>query len=170
MWWSSPKLICHHGPSQILRGNRGFALAETIAATAILTFVLAGLMIQVQYARAKAVVNYHDRYVLMRVDGEMQRKKYQHTVYGDIGSLRAVEFSIPQLNENALNVGNRIPVYVSFSVEDLPDTSVGQNIRYVVLTAVAEWDEHVPLFARRPRAEKRYVQLREDYFYERTVP
>jgi len=149
-------------------GSRGFALAETIAATAILTFVLAGLMIMVQYVRVRTVVSYHDRYVTLRTDGEMQKIKSQYVIYGSFGSLQPVSFNIPQLNQNNVNIGRQIPVLVSFSLVDEPDMSVGTNIRYIAITAVAEWNEHLPLFARRPRSEKRYVQLREDYFYERT--
>jgi len=153
----------------VVSGNRGFALAETIAATAILTFVLAGLMIMVQYARVRTVVNYHDRYVTLRVDGELQKIKAQYALTGSFGTLRSVSFNIPQLNENAFNMGRQIPVVISFSVSDEIDRAVGSNIRFTALTAVAEWNEHLPLFARRPRAEKRYVQLREDYYYQRNI-
>jgi len=148
--------------------NSGFALVETIAATTILTFALAGLMVMVQYARARTEINYHDRYVTLRTDGELQKIRSQYSLYGNLGSLQQISFKIPQLDENALNAGKQITVTVTFTIDDQQDMSIGSNIRYTAITALAEWKEHQPLFARQDRTDTRYIQLREDYYYERT--
>jgi len=152
-------------------GNqRGFALMETLVALAILSAVLAGLMTSVQYARLRAVANYHDRYVLLRVDGELQRIKNFYARNAYLPSLGPVTFNIPQLNTRAVTEGKNLPVTITFSTEDLPDRSVGQDIRYVTVTALAEWEEQLTFLSKSKEKEKRYIQLREDYFYERSSP
>jgi len=156
--------------SSSLTNQRGFALAEVIVALALLSAVLAGLMTSVQYARQRAVANYHDRYVLLRVDGELQRLKYYYTRDGYFPSLAPITFNIPQLNARSVNEGKQLPVVVTFHTDDYPDITVADNIRYIALTAIAEWDEHLPLSVKNKQREKRYVQLREDYFYERSTP
>ena len=153
----------------LLLNNRGFAIVETIAALAILSFVLVGMMIMVQYARVRAVANYHDRFVLLKTDGELQRIKYRNHLYGDFGNLGVVEFEIPQLNKQGFTP--KIPVKIYFNVDYEHELAVGTDIGFNKVTAIAEWNEHMPFFAKRPiRAEKRYIQLREDYYIRRTTP
>jgi len=155
---------------RVVGNQRGFALAEIIIALAILSAVLAGLMTSIQYARLRAVANYHDRYVLLRVDGELQRLKYYYTQYGYFPTLLPVTFNIPQLNTQAVSEGRQLPVIITFTTNDYPDISVADNIRFVALTATAEWEEQLPLSIKNKQREKRYVQLREDYYYERSTP
>lgn len=156
--------------NNILLNSRGIALLEVIAATAILSFVLVGMMIMTQYARVRAEINYHDRYVLLRTDGELQRIKYSHFRLGNFNAINnAVEFNIPQTNRET--IGRNIRVTVRFSRDYQNDPAVGLDVGYHSITALAEWNEHAPLFAKRPViAERRYIQLREDYFEQRLGP
>ncbi|MCK9330715.1 MAG: hypothetical protein PHY08_01530 [Candidatus Cloacimonetes bacterium] len=153
----------------IFMNNRGFALAETIAATAILSFALVGIMMMVEYARVRAVVNYHDRYVLLRTNGELQKIKYQHFVHNNFGLLNPVEFTIPQNTKR--DRGPEVPVKINFQVNFATDLDVGLDVGYNSVTAIAQWQEYKPLFVdKRTKAQKRYIQLREDYYILRSTP
>ena len=152
--------------------NKGFALVETIAALAILSFVLVGLMIMVQYAHARAVANYHDRYVLLRVDGELQKiRNYYHLHGRSFPTLSPVIFEIPQLNMPTGVLGTTVrttTVTIYFHRTFHFDESVGIDVGYNSIMASAEWDESIPfVFGRRVRPERRHLQLREDYFMRR---
>jgi prepilin-type N-terminal cleavage/methylation domain-containing protein len=160
-------------PIDNLTNKRGFALVETIAALAILSFVLLGLMVMVQYARARAITNYHDRYVLYRVDGELQRLKEDSVRFGQRvpQNVPNVQFTIP----HSANPNNRqqqpIVVTVRFSTSTHRDYAAADNVYFTAVTALAEWDEYRALGAHsRRRAERRYIQLREDYFFKSTRP
>ena len=151
-------------PSRLIKNSRGFALVETIVALAILSFALVGLMTMVQYVRIKANVNYHEKYVLLKVDGEMQRLKYRHYKTGTYKPLAPVVFTIPQLNGYGINQGRRITVRVTFVESNYTvDMAVSRFVKYRSVTANAEWEEHIP-FLSKSRIEKRYLELREDYF------
>jgi hypothetical protein len=143
----------------------GFALAETIAALAILAVVLGSLMTMVQYARVRAIANYHDRYVLLRLDGEMQRIRYQFQEQESLeGLTNSMTFQIPDTNWRN---SKPIPVRVTFTKALEWDIGVADNVGFEKITATAEWSEHLPFFAKRPiRAERRYLALREDYFFK----
>jgi prepilin-type N-terminal cleavage/methylation domain-containing protein len=149
-----------------LLDDKGFALVETIVALAILSFALVGLMIMVQYARARAIANYHDRYVLLRVDGELQRIRYHRTYWGGFPLLLPVEFDIPQ--QTTARNPRPIRVTVHFKHDFNFDSTVGFDVGFESIIATAEWNEHVPFFSRRPiRPERRFILLREDYYMRR---
>jgi prepilin-type N-terminal cleavage/methylation domain-containing protein len=160
-------------PKNSLSNTRGFALIETIVALAILSFVLLGLMVMVQYARARAITNYHDRYVLYRVEGELQKIKRNSVRFGQTlpQNIPDVHFTIP----HSVNPNNRqsqpIRVTVRFSTRTQRDHAAGENIYFTAITAIAEWDEYRAMNThRRHRAERRYIQLREDYFFKSERP
>ncbi len=151
----------------LLSNERGFALAETIAATAILTFALVSIMMMIQYARVRAIVNYHDRYVLLRTDGELQKIKYQHFVHNNFGLLNPVIFTIPHNNHK--DRVQKIPVTIRFEVKYEYDESVALDVAFNSVNAIAEWHEFKPLFSQKPiRSENRFVQLREDFYMIRS--
>ena len=142
----------------------GFALMETIVALLILSFALVGLLTMVQYARVRAIANYNDRYVLLRLDGEMQKIRYQYETTGNFGSLNVAVFQIP-------NPGNYtarpVQVTVNFSRTMDWDNAVGGNVGFNKIIATAEWNENLPrLGGQRIRAERRFITLREDYFFQ----
>ena len=144
--------------------TNGFALVETIVALLILSFALVGLLTMVQYARVRAIANYNDRYVLLRLDGEMQRIKYNYETTGGFGLLNVAVFQIP----NPGNYASRpISVTVTFSRTMDWDLAIGGNIGYHKIVATAEWNENLPrLGGQRIRAERRFITLREDYFFQ----
>jgi hypothetical protein len=149
-----------------MRGNTGgFAIVEIIAALAILSATLIALMTMVQYARVRAVINYQDRYVLLRVDGELQRIKYNHHITNSIALPATLTFAIPQLNEHGRQIGTPPTVTVRFTSRHDWDTQLFPALGYYNVTAIAEWDVRLPFSIRGHRTEKRFIQLREDYFY-----
>ena len=137
---------------------------ETIVALLILSFALVGLLTMVQYARVRAIANYNDRYVLLRLDGEMQRIKYNYETTGSFGLLNASVFQIP-------NPGNYtarpITVTINFSRSMEWDFAIGSNVGFYIIVATAEWNENLPrLGGRGIRPERRFITLREDYFFQ----
>jgi prepilin-type N-terminal cleavage/methylation domain-containing protein len=155
-------------PTNNLSDTRGFALIETIVALAILSFVLLGLMVMVQYARARAITNYHDRYVLYRVEGELQKIKARSMAQGQSVHLPGnVQFTIPHSVNPSYPNSQPIRVTIRFSTQVHRDERfIPEPIFFTAVTAIAEWNEHRGLGThRRLRAERRYIQLREDYFF-----
>ena len=150
-----------------IKNSRGFALAETIVALLILSFALVGLLTMVQYARVRAIANYNDRYVLFRLDGEMQKIKHHRQNSNDFGPLNQIVFLIPGVSGYS---ANEIAVTVNFTRTTAWDTSIAQNIGYHMIVGTAEWTENLPrLGGRNVRAERRFITLREDYFFERVI-
>jgi len=148
-----------------LLNKKGFALAETIIALLILSFALVGLLTMVQYGRVRAIANYNDRYVLLRVDGELQRIRFRHQQQSSFGQLNPISFNIPQLGRYQARPQT---VTVNFTNTVEPDFDVGLDIYYHCITANAEWVEHMPrIGGRRIRPERRFITLREDYHFQR---
>ena len=147
------------------RSVAGFAIVETLVALVILSVTLVALMTMVQFARARAVVNYHDRYVLLKVDGELQKIRERYQIdEKSLAFLSPVTFRIPEMSAPA---GSRpINVTVSFRVNLRQDPTIQTaTVRYYEVTATAEWQEHAPFFAKKPiRRERRNIQMVEQYF------
>ena len=153
------------GFGRFLTNARGFALAETIVALLILSFALVGLLTMVQYTRIRAISNYNDRYVLYRLDGEMQRIKFRFQSAGDFGILGTSSFNIPNLGAHRSRP-IQVTVNILHTIEW--DLSVGNDIGYHKIVATAEWNENQLRQGRRqPRPERRSIILREDYFFRR---
>jgi hypothetical protein len=155
--------------NRILSNNRGFAIVETIVSLAILSVVLVGLMTMVQYARVRAVASYHDRYVLLRVDAELQKIRYFNSAgfdRHDFGMLLPVTFRIPQITQYRGVTGPEVTIRFTRDIHS--DFTVSLDTWYHVIEATAEWDERVPRIGRRTvRPERRSITLREDYFFRR---
>jgi hypothetical protein len=152
----------------LMLNKKGIALVETVAAMAILSFALTGLMVAVQYARTRAMIQYHNKYVILRVDSELQRIKYLNTKNEkNFGPMTPVTFNIPGIRNNKVDVRVKLPVTVRFSRSREYDSSIGPEIEFHKITAIAEWNETIPFLSRKGRIDKRYVELREDYYYER---
>jgi hypothetical protein len=103
------------------------------------------------------------------VDGELQRIREAAMAHGLNlpPTLPDVQFIIP----HSVNPDNRqtqpIRVTVRFTLRTFAEIPYLENVYYTVVTATAHWDEYRALGAhRRHRAERRFIQLREDYFFK----
>jgi hypothetical protein len=151
----------------IRNDSDGFFLAETIAALLILSFTLVSLMISVQYARTKSIINYHDRYVLLKTNGELQKIKYLYrdeSLYDK--KLSNTSFNIPTHSEKN-ELLNSISVTIRYTIETHIDSDIDIDVEYCSVVAEAEWEEKLPFLSRGKRSEMRYIKLREDYYFER---
>ena len=157
--------LAKSGRFLLLKNSRGLALVETIVALLILSSVLVSLLTMVQFARARAVANYHDRYVLLRLDAEMQLIKHYQRSFNVMPTLIPKTFNIPQSG------GYRHkPIVVTINFLDTVewDSLVGPDIGFHKIVATAEWNENMPkLGGRKNAVEKRFITLREDYYFQR---
>jgi len=145
--------------------SSGFTILETVISLLILSFALAGLLTLVQYTRYRAFDNYQDRYVLLRLDSELQKIKYYHATYGVFNYPGSLSFYIPEPN----NVqAPQVLVHAVFSNTTSWDNTVGSNIGYYNLTVKAEWEARKLPFkqSNHQALKKRTISLREDYFFE----
>ncbi len=151
--------------TKTLDNQKGSALFEILAAMAILTFVVTGMMITITYARYKALTNYHDRKVAFLVDGELNRIRLHFMKFNALPSLIPQTIAIEEPYR-----GKRINCRITFSKFYQYDYNTGLNVVYTSVTAVGEWRENPDLFGLTPTSgQVRHITLREDY-YQKVTP
>jgi hypothetical protein len=143
-------------------------MGEALISLVIITIVIGTLLSAARYTKTMGTIAYHDRYVLLRLDGYMQRIKYYNMnalEMGDFGNLQNRTFYIEEELDHTID--GKIRVNVSFDVIRRPDLNIDRDTHYYEVKATARWRENWPyLYGNVMRQKERVITLREDYYIQ----
>ncbi len=145
----------------ILNNQKGFGLIEALVALVISSIAMVGLFIGSNYARAKAVENYHYRVSLLKASEVMENIKHHNRRNDGVPEIMRYNPDFV-LDERK---GKKLMARISVTKENLPDLSISMNTRYTIVTVTINWEESFKLKSNSQSGIKRSISIREDYFY-----
>ncbi|MCD4819375.1 MAG: prepilin-type N-terminal cleavage/methylation domain-containing protein [Candidatus Cloacimonetes bacterium] len=147
----------------ILSNQKGFGLIEALVALVISSIAMVGLFLGSNYAKAKAVENYHYRRALLKASEIMENIKHnnRHSKLEPILGNYSQNFVLDERN------GNKLMADVSVSKNNTTDFSISTSTSYSTIIVSIDWEESFKLKPNSLEGIERSISIREDYFFNR---
>ena len=148
----------------ILGNQKGFGIIEALTAIVISGIAMLGLFVGSNYAKAKAVENYHYRVALLRASEVMENIRHHNRFNKQDPVIGSYNNSYVLDERN----GDRLIARVTVKKEkdkDMLNEYIGPHTHYTTIIVTLNWEEAYKLRPSSNDGIERSIAIREDYFY-----